>query len=214
MGLIEQGILGGFRKKTGTVIGSYWRRLDVIRALPRKSGKAPTQSQVEQQQKFGLVTAFLGNFSELIDVGFKSTGSATPMNIAVAYHLKEAVTGFSPNFEIDLAKFRFSLGKIELPYIVTATSLAGGKIRFVWDGITSEGKFIDPSDTVTVMAYNVTQQKFVKVLAATERSMGEFEMQMPLAFDGDEVHLYISFYSVIKKLNSNSMLIGTDIVSF
>ncbi|RZK61166.1 MAG: hypothetical protein EOO95_16865, partial [Pedobacter sp.] len=68
MGLIKQGILGGFRKKTGTVVGAYWRKLDVIRALPRNSGKGATQLQINQQLKFGLVTSFLSNISGLIDV--------------------------------------------------------------------------------------------------------------------------------------------------
>lgn len=214
MGLIKQGILGGFSKKTGTVVGAYWRRLDVIRALPRKSGKAPTQSQLEQQQKFGLVTAFLGDFSELIDVGFKSTGSATPMNLAVAHHLQAAIIGASPNFAIDLENFRFSEGKVVLPDMVTANAISGGGIHYVWDGLTDEGKFIQPTDKVTVLAYNADKQRFVKVIAATTRAIGEFVMQMPQAYNGDTVHLYISFTSAVKKLNSNSLYLGTDVVSF
>ena len=214
MGLIKQGILGGFSKKTGTVVGAYWRRLDVIRALPRKSGKAPTQSQLEQQQKFGLVTAFLSDFSELIDVGFKSTSSATAMNRAVAYHLQEAIIGTSPDYAIDLAKFKFSEGKVEVPDMVTANAISGGGIHYVWDGLTDEGKFIQPTDTVTVVAYNANRQKFVKVIAATTRGIGEFVMQMPQAYNGDTVHLYISFTSAVKKLNSNSLYLGTGVVSF
>ncbi|MGF1925184.1 MAG: DUF6266 family protein, partial [Bacteroidia bacterium] len=123
MGTIKLGILGGFRKKTGTVVGSYWRKLDVIKALPRSSGKAPTQLQIEQQQKFALVTGFLGEFSELIDTGYKADGSFTPMNMAVAYHLKEAVTGNSPFYAIDLTKFKYSQGRIKLPDTVTATAI-------------------------------------------------------------------------------------------
>jgi hypothetical protein len=52
MGIIRQGILGGFRKKTGSVVGAYWRKLDVIRGLPRKSSKPPTIAQLNQQLKF------------------------------------------------------------------------------------------------------------------------------------------------------------------
>lgn len=214
MGVIKHGILGGFRKKTGTVIGAYWRTLDVIRALPRRSGKAATQAQLEQQQKFALVTAFLGNFSELIEVGFMATLPATPMNEAVAYHLKEAITGTSPDYAIDLPKFRFSAGKVELPDPITASAIPGSKIRFEWDGNQIvEGKFIDPSDKLTVLAYNPLKEKFVKVFAATTRDMGEYDLKLPASFEGDTVHLYISFVSGIKKLNSNSFYVGTAIVT-
>lgn len=208
MGLIKQGILGGFRKKTGTVVGAFWRSLDVIRALPRSSGKAPTQLQLEQQQKFGLVTAFLSNISELVDAGFKSSGPATAMNRAVAYHLKMAVTGTYPGYFLDMPKFKYSIGKLELPQNVTATAVAESKVRLEWDGITDVGKFISPTDTLTVVAYSVERQKFVKAAAITTRGTGMYEMEMPSSFVGDEVHVYISFSSTTSKRNSDSLFVG------
>lgn len=212
MGLIKQGILGGFRKKTGTVVGAYWRTLDVIRALPRNSGKAPTQLQIEQKQKFALVTSFLSHISDLIDMGFKSVGPLTPMNKAVAYHLKMAVTGTWPDFAIDLPNLMYSTGNLELPYNVTATATAGGKIGFEWDRLTDEGLLINPADAVTIVAYNANRNIFVKAVAATTRGIGEFELQTPDAFEGEEVHLYISFSSTVKKRNSDSLYIGTVIL--
>lgn len=207
MGLIKQGILGGFRKKTGTVVGAFWRSLDVIRALPRSSGKAPTQLQLEQQQKFGLVTGFLSNISELIDAGFKSSGPATAMNRAVAYHLKMAVTGTYPAYVMDMPKFMYSIGKLELPANVTAT-LEDSTLNLQWDGITDVGKFISPSDTLTVVVYSAAKQKFVKAVAATTRGTGAFDLELPSSFVGDEVHVYISFSSPTSKRNSDSLFVG------
>ena len=212
MGLIRQGILGGFRKKTGSVVGSYWRNLDVIRALPRNSGKAPSQQQIEHKKKFAMVTAFLSKASGLIDAGFKTGDTATPMNKALAYHLKEAVIGLWPNFTIDMQKFKYSVGSLELPDDVIVAGLAGGVIRFEWDRINEADKFINPGDTVTVVAYNPSKERFVKEVAAVTRGVGEFELQLPQSFAGETVHLYISFSSTIKKLNSDTSYLGTSIV--
>jgi len=214
MGLIKQGILGGFRKKTGSVIGAYWRKLDVIRALPRNSGKPATQQQLEQKQKFALVTSFLSKASGLIDVGFKSADTATPMNKAVAYHLKEAVVGVYPDFSIDMEKFKYSVGSLELPYTMSTEILMGAKIRFEWDRTdVDDGKLIQPSDTVTVVAYNADKHGFIKQVAATTRATGEYELQLPEVFIGDNLHLYISFSSANKKSNSVSKYLGAVILT-
>ncbi len=214
MGLIKQGILGGFRKKTGTVVGAFWRRLDVIRALPRSNGKAPTQLQLNQQIKFGLVTGFLSNLSTLIDDGFKNSGSiATPMNLAVAYHLKEAITGVEPNFEIDLPKVKFSAGRLEMPDEFSVNVLAGGLINLTWPHTAQDDKLINGTDVLQVLVYNPGKQKFLKLKTAATRAEMTYEVQVPANFVGDEVHLYVGFKSVIKKmLHSDSEYLGMTTV--
>lgn len=210
MGLIRQGILGGFRKKTGTVVGAFWRKLDVIRALPRSSGKAPTQAQLNQQMKFGLVTGFLSNMSSLLDEGFKVANSiSTPMNLAVSYHLKEAITGVEPNFEIDFAKVKFSNGKLDLPMEILVNAIAGGSIELTWPHTEEDDKFIDGTDLLNVLVYNPVKQKFVKLKTAVTRSLMTFVVALPSNFVGDEVHVYASFGSVRQKLlQSNSLYVG------
>lgn len=215
MGLIKQGILGGFRKKTGTVVGAFWRKLDVIRALPRSNGKAPTQLQLNQQIKFGLVTSFLSNISSLIDDGFKNSGSiATPMNLAVAYHLKEAITGIEPDFEMDLPKVMFSAGRLELPEEFTVNVVAGGLVTITWTHTAQDDKFIDGTDVLQVLVYNTSKQKFLKQKTTIARAEKAYELQLPANYVGDEVHLYVGFKSVIKKmLHSDSEYLGSSTVN-
>lgn len=212
MGLIKQGILGGFRKKTGSVVGSYWRKQDVIRALPRSSGKPPTQQQIEHKQKFAAVTSFLSKASGLIDAGYRSGDTQTPMNKAVAYHLKEAITGAWPNFAVDMQKFKYSIGSLELPFSVGVAMLPDAKARFEWDRTTDNDKFISPTDAVTVVAYNTDKNVFVKQVAATTRSIGYYELELPEVFMSDNLHFYISFSSTLKKLNSESKYLGAFIL--
>jgi len=74
MGIINHGILGGFRKKVGPVVGTHWRSLAVIKALPRVGGKARSTLQLDQQLKFGMVSRFLSRISPLVDIGFHEQG--------------------------------------------------------------------------------------------------------------------------------------------
>lgn len=215
MGIIRQGILGGFRNKTGSVVGAYWRKLNVIRGLPRKSSKPPTQAQLNQQFKFGLVTGFLSWIRDLIDVGFKSVAgsSVSPMNYAVAYHLKNAITGVAPNFMINYSKILFSKGKLELPGDAEVSSLPSTELTFNWDTGGPDDKYIDATDTMSILLYNPTLDRFVKLSNAAFRSAGTFTLNVPPTFATHEVHCYISFNSTKTKfLASNSLYLGAVII--
>ncbi|MBE9601874.1 DUF6266 family protein [Pedobacter sp. MC2016-24] len=211
MGIIKQGILGGFANKTGSVVGAYHRGQDTIRALPRNSGKAPSQAQKDQRLKFGLVTGFLGRISNLIDNGYAAAGAkiTTAMNEAVSLHLKSAVTGLSPNFTFNYAKLIFSKGKLLMAQSVLADSIAGGKVKFSWDHVEQDDKLIDGTDLVTILIYNPAKDRFVSVRDAVARSAKSYSMSIPADFSLDDVHCYISFSSVKKRnLVSDSLYVG------
>ena len=42
MANISKGILGGFSGKVGTIVGANYRGKDIIRSVPKKSGRKPT----------------------------------------------------------------------------------------------------------------------------------------------------------------------------
>ena len=213
MGVITRGILGGFRKKTGSVVGAYWRKLDIIRALPRASGKAASPLQMAHRQKFALVAAFLSEASDLIEVGFYSSDTGTAMNKAVAYHLREAVTGAAPDWKIDMSKFKYSVGRLKLPVNVHAAAQCDQRIRFEWDGANNDDKYTKPDHLVTFVVFNASKQRFVSKVGATTRSAGSYELQLPENFEGDTVHLYISFSSLATKQHSNSLYVGEVVMT-
>ncbi|MHA4896273.1 DUF6266 family protein [Pedobacter sp. PWIIR3] len=198
MGIIRGGILGGFRNKAGSVIGSYWRRLDIIKGLPRISGKAPTQKQIDQRIKFGLVTGFCSWMGDLIDAGYKGLSEIeTPMNLAVSYHLKEAVLGVSPNFTLDYTKVAFSQGKLNLPRNLAAVSTSAAELDFSWLNYGNEGKFQDDSDRISILVFHPASYEFVIVKNIAARSAEAYTLSLPVEFSGDPVHVYVAFNSTI-----------------
>lgn len=211
MGIIRQGILGGFRKKTGAVVGAYHRGQDTIRGLPRISKKAPTPVQMDQRQKFGLVTKFLSRISPLIDQGFAVvSGFTSPMNNAVTYHLNNAIKGVSPNFSLDLTKLKFSSGKLARAAEALVESTTPGKLKFTWEHELADGKDIDGTDVLTVLAYNPAKEQFVSMRTQVPRSAKTYSLSMPASFSLDLVHCYLSFNSMRKrKVVSDSQYCGT-----
>lgn len=211
MGIIENGILGGFRNKTGAVIGSYWRSLDIIKGLPRISGKAPTQSQLDQRAKFILVNQFIQSFQTLIDVGYRSFSKRkTPINVAASYLLREAVVGESPNFAIDYSKVMFSQGKLKLPGTFSVVSNSPAALTFEWLNIANEeDKWRDNTDRLSVMVYAPELDDFLIIKNIIQRSAGAYTLSLPIEFSGKPSHIYCSFNSIQHAgLVSNSKYLG------
>ncbi|MEJ7556690.1 MAG: DUF6266 family protein [Pedobacter sp.] len=210
MGLIRQGILGGFRNKTGAVIGSYWRTLDVIKGLPRISGKKATQAQLDQRAKFKLVTSYLAWFGDLIEVGYKALSSIdTPMNVAVSFHLKEAIIGASPNFALNYTKVMFSQGKLSLPSSTTATATTVSEIDFTWSNTGADTPRKLATDMLSVLVFHPILSEFVTLHNVAPRSAGAYTVSLPAEYSGEAVHCYIAFNSTERRdFASNSKHVG------
>lgn len=50
MGKLSRGFLG----QLGTAYGCFWRLMDLIKAMPRKAKRPPTEAQLPVQLKVGL----------------------------------------------------------------------------------------------------------------------------------------------------------------
>jgi hypothetical protein len=186
----------------------------LIKGLPRKSNRPPTEDQLNQRARFGLITGFLSWISPLIEVGYKSLSRVeTPMNVAVSYHLENAVTGVAPNYTIDYPKVKFSRGKLELPYNLTLATTEDAQLDISWANVGPDDRFKDATDLLTVMVYNPAKSKFVSARNIVARSVLSYDFELPTNFSGDSVYCYVSFNSVkTKNLVSDSYYMGSTVV--
>ena len=210
MGKLSRGFLGGFQGQLGTAYGCFWRLMDLIKAMPRKVKRAPTEAQVPARLKMKLMTSFLARIKTFINVGFKhatAPGQAA-MNVAVAYNLNNAITGTAPDYTIDFPKLLLSKGNLPLPGVITATAEAAAKVKFVWAesyaGI-AEGS---ADDKASFIVYNETRSQFILITDAATRSALQYSLQLPPPFVGDTVHCYISFVGADGKEVSNSKYVS------
>lgn len=57
MATIKQGILGGFSGRVGTIVGTSWKGIAVMKSLPLSVANPKTAGQVGQRTKFSSVVA-------------------------------------------------------------------------------------------------------------------------------------------------------------
>src|SRR5690606_16396202 len=85
-------IFGHFSGKVGSVVGATWRGIPVLRTAPRESSKPPSPAQLLQRAKFSALMAFLHPIKPFLAARFgRMEGSKSPFDLALSYHLKEAI---------------------------------------------------------------------------------------------------------------------------
>lgn len=209
MGTQLKGPLSAFRGKVGTIIGTIVKGRNIVTSLHTRSSKLPTQAQLDQRRKFGLVTSFLSYFGDLIEIGFSGqTTIGSPMNAAVAYNLKYAVTGISPNFSINFSELSFSRGKLIGPKDSEVEALAAAKLKFNWMASNTAQKLTDPADQLLILVYNQSKDEVITAIDAALRRDLTYTLQLPSDFSGNEVYCYMAFVNADGRV-SDSIYAGS-----
>ena len=154
MGKIGRGILGGVSGKVANVVGSRWKGIDYIRAKPQSVANPRTLLQVNQRTKFALVLRFLQPNLNFIKIGYKNYAvKKSQFNSAMSYILNNAITGVSPDFEIDYSMALLSRGNLAGALNPVFDLTTPGQVQFSWDDNSAEGNAL-ATDKVMVVAFN------------------------------------------------------------
>lgn len=208
MGKYKKGVLGYFRGKVGTVIGSVWKGIHYMRSVPEDSSAEPTQAQLNVRLRFALVIAFLTHIKALIAVGYqKFTKGISPFNAAVSYLLKYTVTGTAPNYTLDYSKVMLSVGDLDQTINPSAVTEAAAEIKFAWE-MNPASEYGAATDTVTVLAFCPIKNRFVKVTNVVPRSALTYTLSVPADLSTEVVHCWLMLTSVDGKEVSNSEYFG------
>lgn len=207
MGKLSRGYLGGFQGQLGTAYGCFWRLMDLIKAMPRKVSRPPTEGQLKVQLRMSLMTSLLSGLSRVIKIGFKFAAptNQSPMNAAVSYNLSNAITGVSPNYTVDFSKVMYSRGKLAEPNAFQVSADTISKVKFSWQASVAGSDEFQLTDKAIFVAYNPAKGKFVTLIGAVTRAALQYEMQLPPTFSGDLVECFMSFVSEDGREVSNSV---------
>ena len=93
MGIIRQGILGGFSGKVANVVGSSWKGIAIVKSLPLSVANPRTAAQVGQREKMAAcVEALKPILSEVIKpLNDRFAGQMSGYN----YSLQESIKAFN-----------------------------------------------------------------------------------------------------------------------
>ena len=212
MGKYNPGVFGTFNGKVGSVVGCRWKGLKIVKNFPEKSSKPKTQPQLSQTSKFGLVGSFLKTTAGLISVGYQGvSGAVTPWNIALKYHLNEAVTGTYPNFQLNYEQVRLSLdgGLMNPAPDAKAVALADTMVKVSWKVDANANKSTQPTDKAYILMYNPAKKKSLSVTGNVLRSGLSIDLPMPGYFTGDVLYGWLFFVSADGKTVSETQYLGS-----
>jgi len=207
MGTIKRGILGGFKNKVGSVIGSSWKGIDTMRSMPLSVANPRTAKQIAVRGNFKtLVTAASAVNSTLIRPYWarfakQMTGSNAFVRENYAA-FKNPLTLFSQNAIL-------SKGKLDMVSSITVTdSVYPAPLEVSFDQTT--GTYGDDSDIVEawgVLSNNASSNRTleIKYMGSGTRGAGGFDVPRTMWQKTDEFALYLTVRRADGTLVSNSL---------
>jgi len=184
-----------------------------MKYLPATVSNPHTNAQLSQRQKFSVTMGFLQPISEFLKTGFKNYAvQMTGINAAMAYNIRNAITGAYPLFAIDYPNALVSRGNLAPALNQAAASTVAGTVVFTWDDNSGE---IGASalDKTLLVVYNPVKHQAVTVNELAERADGTQTITVPDSFSGDLVQCYIAFITTDGIELSNSMFAGAVTVA-
>lgn len=194
MGTYVKGILGGFRGKVGTVIGSTWKGIEYMKSRNSKRSKPATQAQLEQQARFSLLIKFVSTISKLLMISFKNSAiKMTGTNSAFAYNFENAIIGIYPAFSLDYANVLVSKGQLHNASNLAASAAGSGQVKVDW--IDNSGTAMaNADDKSIIVVYCPELNRAVYTLNGAARNAGTASINAG-NFAGQTVETWVGFIS-------------------
>ena len=163
MGKIKQGILGGFKGKVGTVIGSSWNGIAYMRGLPQSQKDPKTAAQIAQRDFFREVQDLVGQLSyeQLVFLFPESVQGMSRRNLLVKQLSTDPLVAEGSK-HVDLASIT-SLGNAptaDLPDVTITASRS--TVTIAWDA-ENDWRTQHGDEYPTICVINVTRKKIFLV---------------------------------------------------
>jgi hypothetical protein len=208
MGKFSSGLFGAFTGKVGSMVGSTWKGIEVLRSKPRARKGSFSDEQLQQQAKFSLIVKLLRPLAPLMKQKYGATAvKMTGLNKALSYNITKAVAGAYPAYTVDYA--RLELGQGDLPNADSATgsSAAAGKLSINWPDNTGADDAAKADDKAFVVVYCEDLNRWLSKQNAAIRSDGAASVDV-LAFSGKKVQTYLGFVPAKGKRVTTSLFAG------
>ena len=212
MGTITRGILGGFSGKVGTVVGSNWKGTSYMRALALKVKDANTEKQRYQRNKFIITHSFLKTMTPFIRFGYRGYAKRqSEYNAATSYVMKHAMADTKGTPVIDYDKVLLTRGTLTTAANPAAV-IAESKASYTWTDNSGTGD-AQATDRAMLLVYNKKKNEAVYDVDAAARSAGKAQLDLPAAWSGDALAVYIGFRSEDDRSVANSACLKNDAFS-
>lgn len=192
MGVIKRGLLGGFSGRVGSIVGTSWKGIAVIKSLPLSVANPKTAAQVAHRTDFKLTVLFgaliLALWVKPLWDRFASKMSG--FNAFVQQNVDKYKVG-AANPYID---FIMTTGKMAATAVVVdAPSVGDVDIVINWVDDSGEGLKLS-SDIAFAVCYNETSKETTFINLAAIRSDGNTTVHVPAVVAiGDKYDIWSAF---------------------
>lgn len=208
MGTITKGILGGFSGKVGSVVGARWRGKNIMRSLPPKVDRTPTEEQRKVREKFSLVARFLNPIKPIVGKYFgQKQGDKSPFNLATSYHIREAVLEVGNDFLIDYQKVLISKGDLSGLQTPVLTAPSANLLQLDFVDNTGQG-FAKADDQLLVVLYVANFGEYQLFTPAGTREETSVNLPLPPYWSGQEINAWATFVNTEGKRAATSTYLG------
>lgn len=213
MGTYKKGILGAFSGTVGPVVGSTFRGKDVMRSRPRKSSKLPSELQYEQRAKFSKTIKFLTPAKYLLSNYFGSpTGAKSRFNLALSYHIMNAVSYLAGEAVIDYNKVIYAKGSLLNPQNLNCDAIPDAKLKLNWIDNSTQADTKE-TDQMIVVIFEPVLEEYEFFLNVATRIDATVDLTLPSYLIDKTVEVYAFMVAADGKINSTSQHLGSfDVV--
>lgn len=176
--------------------------------MPKPSTNPPTEKQLIQRAKFGMVMHFLSPVSVLLNESYRKINrKKAGMQVAAKQIFAEAITGEYPQLKIDFSRVRLIRGNLASPHFTLMKATGTAQLNFNW---RADMQFNGSSaDELLVLIYcsSVSDFWYTPDLRI-RRSEEACSIQIPPAFVGHELQVWLAFRSENHRSYSGSLYMG------
>lgn len=196
MAVQVQGVFGSFSGKVGKVVGTSWRGMPILRSAPKETTKKPSTAQLVQRAKFSAAMSFLNPIKPFLKARFgKMEGSKSPFDLALSYHLKEAIKVVDDTLVLDYPKMCLSKGHLSGLEGASASLESGNILRVQWIN-NSDQSFASANDMLTIALYVPSSALFYFFENVAPREDTSAQITLPAEATATEVHCWATFVTV------------------
>ena len=197
MGKIKQGILGGFKGKVGTVIGSSWNGIAYMRGLAQSVKNPKTAAQLQQRAYFKDLQSLVGQLTdEQLQSLFPTVMRGMTRRNMLTRQLAAAATVTDDVKAVDLSLME-GIGngeRIDSPMLESLVSEIDGSLAIYAEAAAAEAIGKPAEANFIAVAYNVTKRKIgVFNTDVTDPSLGVSVPVGNWAEEGDSVRFYLTY---------------------
>lgn len=190
MGIIRRGILGGFSGKVANVVGSSWKGIAVMRALPLSVTNPRTVGQVEQRSAFSLISKFA---SSILTVWVKPLWdrSAQSMSGYNAF-IQQNVDVVKADNALIIEKLTMSKGKLGATPVTAGIDSASSFVGLDWEG-TPSGSYQMSTDKLYALVFDSENKLIGSSSGEASRSKANLSIDGLQIVQGDDYTIVTAF---------------------